>query len=71
MNKQIVNKTQKNILIDFMKNHENLQSGKFSNNFTYRKAQQLWQEVTIMLNSVAGGASKDWKKWRRVIITFF
>ncbi|KAK5650436.1 hypothetical protein RI129_001465 [Pyrocoelia pectoralis] len=55
---------QKRLLIEFIKKHEKLASGKFSNDFTYKQSQLLWQEISNLLNS-CGGAEKDWKAWRR------
>ncbi|CAH1108132.1 unnamed protein product [Psylliodes chrysocephalus] len=34
-------------------------------NFTVKTDQQLWEEVTSLLNSVPNGQTKDWKKWRK------
>ncbi|KAI4463379.1 hypothetical protein MML48_4g00013344 [Holotrichia oblita] len=55
---------QKKIMIEFLKKHYNLVSGKFSNNFTYKDAERLWQELTNILNSMPG-AQKSWKNWRK------
>lgn len=60
------NEAQKKLLIHFMKGHEELATGKFTNEFSQRKGQDLWEEVTLLLNSCVGGAQKDWKHWRRV-----
>ncbi|CAG9819868.1 unnamed protein product [Phaedon cochleariae] len=54
---------QKKILLEFIKKHPNLASGKFSNNFSQKEAQRLWQELTVILNSC--GTDKDWKSWRK------
>lgn len=53
------------LLIEFMKGHPELVSGKFSKSFTYDKA-KLWQNVTDILNA-CNGAEKNWKSWRKVI----
>lgn len=58
---------QKNILIDFMESHEELVSSKFSGTFTKQTAQNLWDDVTTLLNAVPGGAKKTWNQWRKVI----
>lgn len=56
---------QKEMLIEFVKKHENLQSGKFTQEFSFKKAQCLWEEITGQLNSIPQGATKDWKHWRK------
>lgn len=61
-----INGTQKDILVEFMKQHEDLQSGKFTREFTFKKAQNLWNEIAEQLNAVPGGARKEWKMWRKV-----
>lgn len=63
-----VSMEQKKIILEFIKKHPNLASGKFSNNFTQKEAQRLWQELSVILNSC--GTEKDWKSWRKVIILF-
>lgn len=62
---------QKVLLLEFLKNQEQLQSGRFTNTFTHKKAQQLWEEIATILNAVPGGAEKDWKQWRRVGFLLF
>jgi len=37
----------------------------FSANFTLKDSQQLWENVTIILNSCVG-ATKTWQLWRKV-----
>lgn len=61
-----INGIQKDMLIEFMQQHENLQSGRFSKDFTFKKAQGLWQEISLRLNAVPNGAKKEWKQWRKV-----
>ncbi|CAH1106871.1 unnamed protein product [Psylliodes chrysocephalus] len=56
---------QKRVLLEFFKKNSELESGKFSNDFSQKDAQQLWQEVTKTLNSCGDGAYKDWKAWRK------
>lgn len=53
------------LLLEFMENHPELQSGKFSKDFTFKHAEILWCEVTAELHEVPG-AQKEWKKWRKV-----
>lgn len=57
---------QKKILLEFVKKNPSLVSGKFSNNFTQKDGQILWQDISKILNSCPG-ANKDWKSWRKVI----
>lgn len=61
-----LNSIQKTILTEFLKNNPDLQTGKFSKTFTFKKAQGLWEEITSTLNSVPNGAKKDWRQWRKV-----
>lgn len=57
---------QKRILLEYIKGHPNLQTQKFTKDFTFKKAQQLWEELALLLNSVAGGPKKTWMQWRKV-----
>lgn len=57
--------SQKNCLIEYVKRHPNLQSGKFSNQFTYKDAQKKCTTIGTILNSMPG-AYTDWKSWRKV-----
>lgn len=61
-----ITEDQRCLLIEFMKVHPELVSGKFSKTFTYDHAAKLWQEVTEILNA-CNGAEKNWKSWRKVI----
>lgn len=56
---------QKEILTEFLQNHENLRTGKFTNEFTKKRARELWEEVTGSLNAI-GGSKKTWEQWRKV-----
>lgn len=56
---------QKKLMLEFLKKHPKLIVGKFSNDFTQKTGQNLWQELTNILNSCPG-ANKDWKSWRKV-----
>ncbi|XP_046735005.1 uncharacterized protein LOC124404716 [Diprion similis] len=49
---------------DFMSNHPELTSGKFSSSFTVKHAQNLWAEVTGKLHEIPG-AFKTWQQWRK------
>ncbi|CAG9762659.1 unnamed protein product [Ceutorhynchus assimilis] len=60
-----INGIQKDILVEFMQQHEDLQSAKFTKEFTFKKAQHLWNEIALKLNAVPGGAHKEWKMWRK------
>ncbi|KAF5274610.1 hypothetical protein FQA39_LY07222 [Lamprigera yunnana] len=57
-----MNHIQKEILIEYLHSNQELQSGKFSNNFTFKNAQNLWENVFDKLNSVPGGNKKDWSQ---------
>ncbi|XP_024873899.1 uncharacterized protein LOC112455912, partial [Temnothorax curvispinosus] len=59
-----ITEEQRSLLIEFMKVHPELVSGKFSKTFTYDHAAKLWQEVTNILNA-CNGAEKNWKSWRK------
>jgi len=61
-----VSTEQKREIIEFMDNHPQLRSGKFSNEFTFKKSQALWEELTARLNCIANGANKEWRQWRKV-----
>ncbi|XP_044765607.1 uncharacterized protein LOC123321885 [Coccinella septempunctata] len=56
---------QKKIVIQFLNDHQELKTGKFTKDFTYQKAQALWEQVTNLLNCVPNGAVKPWSKWRK------
>ncbi|CAG9773203.1 unnamed protein product [Ceutorhynchus assimilis] len=60
-----INGVQKGMLLDFVKNHPNLASQKFGKDFSFKKAQMLWEELATSLNSVAGGSKKTWMQWRK------
>lgn len=57
---------QKLLLVDFMKSHPGLNRGMYTDTFTIKDAQKLWQDVTVTLNAVPGGSVKDWHRWRKV-----
>ncbi|CAG9764633.1 unnamed protein product [Ceutorhynchus assimilis] len=59
-----VTEDQKKLMLEFIKKNQKLISGKFSNEFTQKQSQSLWQELTTLLNSCPG-ANKDWKAWRK------
>lgn len=58
--------TQKELLIEFMAKHPQLRSGRFTTDFTFKKARQLWMELADTLNAIPNGSEKDWKQWRKV-----
>lgn len=62
-----ITEEQRILLLEFMKGHPELVSGKFTKTFTHELGAKLWKEVTEILNACNGG-EKDWKAWRRVII---
>ncbi|KAJ8914164.1 hypothetical protein NQ315_016243 [Exocentrus adspersus] len=55
---------QKRYLLQYIEEHPELQSGKFTQNFTFKKAQSMWKELSTVLNSMPG-AQNDWEKWRK------
>lgn len=60
---------QKQMLCEFVESHPDLASGKFTKDFTKKKAESLWKEVGEALNGVPG-AVKEWKDWRKVRMTY-
>lgn len=61
-----INKTQKELLVEFMKSRPELRSGRFTPMFTFKKAKELWEQLTDLLNAVPNGSHKDWRQWRKV-----
>jgi hypothetical protein len=61
-----ISKQQKELLIELINNHPNILSCKFSSTFTAADCRKLWEELTVCLNSVPTGNTKDWKAWRKV-----
>lgn len=57
---------QKRVLIEYMREHEDLRKGLFSATFTRQVSQNLWEQITATLNDIQGGSRKDCKKWRKV-----
>ncbi|XP_045462842.1 sarcolemmal membrane-associated protein-like isoform X2 [Harmonia axyridis] len=53
------------MLVEFVRDHPRLSSGRFSQDFTIKSAQSLWEEITSRLNKVPNGTQKDWKRWRK------
>ncbi|XP_031334650.1 uncharacterized protein LOC116164596 [Photinus pyralis] len=60
-----INYNQKKMLIEYLKKHPQLVSGKFTSTFTYKNAESQWQEISNILNSIPGGSTKNWKSWRK------
>lgn len=56
---------QKIVLIEYVKKHPNLISGKQKQNFTNKDAQAGWQNIADILNAMPG-ANKSWCKWKKV-----
>lgn len=63
--KNYVSEEQKKVLLDYINDHPKLKSGKFSPDFTYKDAQELWENFTIEVHKIPG-ATKTWQKWRKV-----
>lgn len=61
-------KAQKEALIDFMAQHPNLRSGRFTATFSFKDAKNLWHQLAEVLNAIPGGSQKDWSQWRKVNI---
>lgn len=61
-----VNAEQKEMLLEFMKQHPELRSGKFSATFTAKDAQKLWIALAEELHKISNAAIKEWKQWRKV-----
>lgn len=60
------NTTQKNLMVQFIQEHPEMQNTTFSPNFSWNDARRLWETVSNLLNAVEGGAHKNWKQWRKV-----
>lgn len=58
---------QKESLVEFMGANSELHKGKFSSTFTHKVSQNLWNKITLDLNSMIG-ATKTADKWRKVSI---
>lgn len=58
---------QKTSLVEFMEANDELNKGKFSSTFTHKISQNLWNKITVDLNSMIG-ATKTADKWRKVSI---
>lgn len=64
--KASITPVQKDLMVSFLKDNPNLQTGRFSSTFTFKTAQALWEDLSFRLNSVPNGAQKDWRQWRKV-----
>lgn len=60
-----ISEEQKKLMVEFLKNHKELTSGKFSQQFSKQESIKLWEELTIILNSIPG-PKKTYKDWRKV-----
>uniref|UniRef100_A0A1Y1LE05 Regulatory protein zeste n=1 Tax=Photinus pyralis TaxID=7054 RepID=A0A1Y1LE05_PHOPY len=56
---------QKETLVNFVYARPDMYKGKLTGTYTNAVAMALWKEVTCLLNSIPGGATKDWKQWRK------
>lgn len=56
---------QKETLMEYMSNHEDLRKGAFTKNFTKKDQQRQWQDLAEILNAMPG-ATRTWEKWRKV-----
>ncbi|XP_065218347.1 uncharacterized protein LOC135844150 [Planococcus citri] len=57
------NKAQKEYLVQYILDHPELKSNKFSNSFTYAKKKSMWDNLTIKLNK--RGPEKNAKEWEK------
>jgi hypothetical protein len=57
----------KQSLVEFMEANPELNKEKFSSTFTHKISQNLWNKITVDLNSMIG-ATKTADKWRKVLI---
>lgn len=58
-------KKEKHVLVEHDRKLPLLISGKFSATFTQKDAENQWQKITIILNSIGKGEN-NWKMWRKV-----
>lgn len=58
---------QKEVLVDFVYARPDMYKGKLTATYTNAIGIRLWKEVTCILNGIPGGATKDWKQWRKVV----
>lgn len=59
-----ITEEQKKNMVEFIKKHPILQTGKISNGVSYKDMSKLWSELTELLSSVPG-PRKQWKDWRK------
>lgn len=65
-----VTEKQKQILINFMRAHPDFGRGRVRyNRENKRKMDELWEEVTINLNSAGSGPQKLPKEWAKILVT--
>jgi len=57
--------SQKEAIVYFIKQHPELNKGKFTQNFTKKHSQALWQELAKHLHTLVG-AVKTPQQWRKV-----
>lgn len=56
---------QKLALVEFLKEHPQLVSGKIDSSFRREDARRLWVTVTKIMHEIPG-ARKNWAQWRKV-----
>lgn len=63
------------IMIDFISKHREMEHQKFTPSFTQKDKDELWRELTNLLNADGYGPLKKADKWRKVsrflIIIYF
>lgn len=65
LRKVYISTDQRTALLAFMEKEVELGSGKFTNTFTYKTAQKLWETIATELNSMPE-TTKTWLHWRKV-----
>lgn len=61
---------QKEVMVNFLEQHPEMYSGKFSETYTKSVAMKLWSQLTNILNSIPGAPAKDWRKVRNQLKFF-
>lgn len=64
--KSHITQKQKELLIRFIEEHPQMNSGRFSESYTKATARSLWISLTNLLNAIPGAPAKEWMQWRKV-----
>lgn len=57
---------QYDIMLDFLESHPEMAIGKTTDSFNSQRREELWADLTLLLNSVSVGPQKTPAKWRKV-----